>query len=52
MVLSSLDQLGAALRSPLEGDDLEADERALVQQCLAEISEGERFGDMIEKQYD
>ena len=36
----------------LEGDDLEADERAIVQQCLAEISEGERFGDMIEKQYD
>ncbi len=27
-------------------------ERAIVQQCLAEISEGERFGDMIEKQYD
>ena len=36
----------------LEGDDLEAGERAIVQQCLAEISEGERFGDMIEKQYD
>ena len=36
----------------LEGDDLEADERALVQQCLAEISEGERFGDMVAKQYD
>lgn len=36
----------------LEGDDLEPGERAVVQQCFAEICEGERFGDMIAKQHD
>ncbi len=36
----------------LKGDQLEAQERAVVQQCYAEIAEGERFGDMVEKQYD
>ena len=46
------DYIKGKFEKALEGDDLEADERALVQQCLAEISEGERFGDMIEKQYD
>lgn len=36
----------------LESNQLEASERAVVQQCYDEICEGERFGDMIEKQYD
>lgn len=36
----------------LKDNELEAQERVIVQQCYAEICEGERFGDMIEKQYD
>lgn len=36
----------------LNDDDLDAQERAVVQQCFAEICEGERFADMLEKQYD
>ncbi len=36
----------------LESDQLDAQERGVVQQCYSEICEGERFGDMIEKQYD
>ncbi len=36
----------------LESDQLEASERAVIQQCYSEICEGEKFGDMIEKQYD
>lgn len=36
----------------LESGNLEAQERNIVQQCFSEICEGERFGDMIEKQYD
>ena len=36
----------------LKDNELEAQERVIVQQCYAEICEGERFGDMIEKQDD
>lgn len=46
------DYIAGKFREALDDDDLEAGERAVVQQCYAEISEGEKFGDMIEKQYD
>ena len=46
------DYIKSKFEKALEGDDLEAGERAVVQQCFAEISEGERFGDMIAKQHD
>lgn len=46
------DYLKGKFESALEDDNLEAPERAIVQQCFAEICEGEKFGDMIEKQYD
>lgn len=46
------DYIKGKFESALEDDDLQADERAVVQQCYAEISEGERFGDLIERQYD
>lgn len=46
------DYIKDKFESALEDDDLQAEERAVVQQCYAEISEGERFGDLIERQYD
>lgn len=46
------DYIKGKFESALEDDDLQADERTIVQQCYAEISEGERFGDLIERQYD
>lgn len=46
------DYIKGKFESALDDDDLQADERAVVQQCYAEISEGERFGDLIERQYD
>ncbi|SMQ73950.1 conserved hypothetical protein [Altererythrobacter xiamenensis] len=46
------DYIKGKFESALEDDDLQADERTVVQQCYAEISEGERFGDLIERQYD
>jgi len=46
------DYLAGKFREALEHADLDPQERAVVQQCYAEIAEGERFGDMIEKQYD
>ena len=46
------DYIKGKFESALESDQLEAQERAIVQQCYSEICEGERFGDMIEKQYD
>ena len=46
------DYIKSKFESALESDLLEAQERAIVQQCFSEICEGERFGDMIEKQYD
>ncbi|AWW75668.1 hypothetical protein CD351_14630 [Erythrobacter sp. KY5] len=36
----------------LQSDQLEASERSVVQQVFNEICEGERFGDLIAKQYD
>ncbi|MFB0613418.1 ferritin-like domain-containing protein [Aurantiacibacter poecillastricola] len=46
------DYLKGKFESALEDDDLDPQSRAVVQQCYAEISEGERFGDMIDEQYD
>ncbi|MDC0886529.1 PA2169 family four-helix-bundle protein [Altererythrobacter sp.] len=46
------DYLKGKFESALKDDDLAAEERAIVQQCFAEVCEGERFDDMIEKQYD
>ena len=44
------DYIKNKFKSALEDDQLEAQERAVVQQCYNEICEGERFGDMIENQ--
>ena len=46
------DYIKNKFQEALESDQLEASERNVVQQCYNEICEGERFGDMIEKQYD
>ena len=46
------DYIKGKFEQALESDQLEAQERAIVQQAYAEICEGERFGDMIAKQYD
>ncbi|WP_370188856.1 PA2169 family four-helix-bundle protein [Qipengyuania sp.] len=46
------DYIAKKFEQALESEQLEAQERAVVQQCLGEIREGERFGDMIEKQFD
>ena len=46
------DYIKGKFEEALKSDQLEAQERAIVQQCFAEISEGERFGDMVAKQYD
>lgn len=46
------DYLKAKFEAALEEDDLDAQERSVIQQCYAEICEGERFGDTIANQYD
>lgn len=46
------DYLKDKFESALEDDDLDPQSRSVVQQCYAEICEGERFGDMISEQYD
>lgn len=46
------DYLKNKFESALKDDDLDPQSRMVVQQCYAEISDGERFGDMIAKQYD
>ena len=46
------DYLKNKFQSALDSDQLEASERAIVQQCYNDICQGEQFGDMIEKQYD
>lgn len=46
------DHLASEFRDTLEKGDLDPQQRTVVQQCYDEILEGERFGDMIEKQYD
>ncbi|WP_137678994.1 ferritin-like domain-containing protein [Aurantiacibacter suaedae] len=46
------DYLRKKFEAALKDDDLDASSRSVVQQCYAEICEGERFGDMIAKQFD
>ena len=46
------DYIKNKFQEAIESDQLEAQERAVVEQCYNEICEGEQFGDMIEKQYD
>ncbi|ANU08232.1 PA2169 family four-helix-bundle protein [Paraurantiacibacter namhicola] len=46
------DYLRGKFESALNDDDLQMEERQVVQQAYAEISEGERFGDMVENQMD
>ena len=46
------DYIKGKFEGALNDDDLDPQERSIVQQCYAEICEGEQFGDMIERQYD
>ena len=46
------DYIKSKFQEAIDGNQLEASELAVVQQVYNEICEGERFGDMIEKQYD
>lgn len=46
------DYIKNKFQEAIESNQLEAQERAVVERCYNEICEGERFGDMIEKQYD
>lgn len=46
------DYLKSKFEAALDDRDMDAQQRTVIQQCYAEICEGERFGDMIEKQYD
>ena len=46
------DYLKGKFESALKDDDLDTQERAIVQQCYAEICEGERFGNIVENQMD
>lgn len=46
------DYLKKKFEEALDHADLAAEERAVAQQCFAEIQDGERFGDTIAKQYD
>ena len=46
------DYLKGKLKAALDDDDLDPQSRGVIQQCYAEICEGEQFGDMIAKQYD
>ncbi|MXP09196.1 PA2169 family four-helix-bundle protein [Pseudoblastomonas halimionae] len=46
------DYIAKKFSEALESDQLEAQERAVVQQCYDEICQGERFGDVIKHQMD
>lgn len=46
------DYLKGKFEAALDEDDLDTQQRAVIQQCYAEVKEGERFADMLEKQYD
>ena len=46
------DYIKNKFQEAIESNQLEAQERAVVEQCYNEICEGVQFGDMIEKQYD
>lgn len=46
------DHLAKQFKEALDNQNLDGAERDVVQRCYDEICAGERFGDMIEKQYD
>ncbi len=46
------DYIKGKFEEALESGQLEASERQVVEQAFNEICEGERFADMLEKQYD
>ena len=46
------DYIKNKFETALKDDELEPQERQIVQQCYDDICKGERFGDMISKQYD
>lgn len=46
------DYIASKFSEALDSDQLEAQERPVVQQAYDEISQGERFGDMISEQFD
>ena len=46
------DYLKSKFEAALESDELEPADRTVIEQCYAEICEGERFGDTISQQYD
>lgn len=46
------DYLRSKFEAALDSDDIDAQERAVIQQCYAEICEAERFADCLEDQYD
>ena len=46
------DYIKNKFQEALDSNQLEGQERAIVQQCYDDICQGEQFGDMIEKQYD
>ena len=46
------DYIKGKFQEAIESNQLEASELQIVQQVYNEICEGERFGDMIENQYD
>ena len=46
------DYLKEKFEVALKQDDLDPQHRSVIERCFAEIAEGERFGDMIERRYD
>lgn len=46
------DYLAEKFEDALSDDDLSAEERTVVESVCAEIREGERFGDVVAKEYD
>lgn len=46
------DYIKGKFEAALDSDQLEASERAVVQQGYQEICQGERFGDIVAKQFD
>ena len=46
------DYLKGKFKAALDDDDLDTQQRAVIEQCYSEVCEGERFGDMVAKQYD
>lgn len=46
------DYIKGKFKNALEGGSMEPQERVIVEQCYAQICEGERFGDVIEHKFD